>query len=81
MKIYYLQVKKIAISIAIVNLFFPKNCPPPPSQPMKFRLSPFPFQMINPTCDLYSDWFFGFSYFDLPQYVLLLLSTCSHPMN
>ena len=64
------------------QFIFPKELPPPPpSQPMKFRLSPFPFQMINPTCDLYSDWFFGFSYFDLPQYVLLLLSTCSHPVN
>ena len=34
------------------QFIFPKELAPPPSQPMKFRLSPFPFQMVNPTCDL-----------------------------
>ena len=81
MKTYDLQVEKIAISIPIVTFFFQRTAYP--SLSLNQLNLDFLLTLTNDKSylRLYCDWFFGFSDFDLPQYVSLLLSTYSHLVN
>ena len=50
MKAYDLQVKKIAISIAIASFFFPKNWFPFSTD--EIQTLSLLYRMVNPTCEL-----------------------------